>query len=180
MVRSLAKSLHYCSHHSKKRRNFKSTKTTLTTFQFDTTMMSSKKELATSTVPIPVITVDPESGSSTVKASTVVECQVSPEVGGSKGPSPRPVFGQIVHLRSHLNPLTFLPPQLFVYTCICLLFCITFISFFLSLSTVTNHEKSIQYIETGDYKPVYIPGKNELQMTREYAEKLALLKSESE
>lgn len=139
--------------------------------------MATKKGLSTAT--IPVITVDPESGSSTVKTTTFVESQVSPEVGG-KGPAPGPVFGRIVHLRSHINPLTFLPPQLFVYTCICLLFSITFISFYLSLSTVTGLEKNIRYIEINEneYTPILL-GKSDLQMSRETADKLALLKNES-
>ena len=134
------------------------------------------------TIAIPVITVDPESGSSTIKASTVVEFQVTPEImSGSKAPAPRSVFERIVQLRSHISPLSFLPPQLFVYTCICLLFSITFISFYLSLTTVTEHEKSIRVIETSldDVTPDFTSGKYDLKMSRENAEKLALLKNES-
>ena len=145
--------------------------------------MSTRKAASLATTTIPVITVDPESGSSTIRTSTgqVVECQVTSEASGNKTPAPRPVFGRIVQLRSHISPLSFLPPQLFVYTCICLFFSITFICFYLSLTTVTNHEKSIREIETtlDDVTFDFTSEKYDLKMSRENADKLALLKSES-
>ncbi|KAH9404358.1 hypothetical protein TYRP_000180 [Tyrophagus putrescentiae] len=103
------------------------------------------------TIAIPVITVDPESGSSTIKASTVVEFQVTPEImSGSKAPAPRSVFERIVQLRSHISPL------------------------------MTEHEKSIRVIETSldDVTPDFTSGKYDLKMSRENADKLALLKNE--